>query len=45
VIGLATDQKNETRQDGKWFKAIPPSRLQPKDLHQAQLQRRLAEDK
>jgi len=28
--------------EGKWFEAIKPAELQPQDLHEAQLRRRLS---
>jgi len=41
LIGLETTQPSETNEDGKWFEAIPPAQLQPQNLHETQLQRRL----
>jgi hypothetical protein len=41
LIGLTTNQKSQKDLHGKWFEAIPPNRLQPVDLHAAQLARRL----
>lgn len=41
VVGLKTDQKGQTDSDGKWFEVIPPSQLEPKNIHQAQLEKRL----
>lgn len=41
LVGLETRQPSETSQEGKWFEAISPAKLQPQDLHEAQLQRRL----
>ncbi|MGZ8898621.1 MAG: glycosyl hydrolase family 28-related protein [Limisphaerales bacterium] len=41
VVGLHTDQPGETAMEGKWFEAIPPSQVQPANLHEAQLERRL----
>ena len=41
LVGLETAQPSETNVDGKWFEAIPPAQLQPRNLHAAQLQRRL----
>lgn len=41
LVGLGTLQPSETNVEGKWFEAIPPAQLQPRNLHAAQLQRRL----
>ena len=41
LVGLETTQPSETNVEGKWFEAIPPAQLQPRNLHAAQLQRRL----
>lgn len=43
VVGLETSHEGETSPEGKWFETIPPSQLEPKNLHQAQLQNRLRE--
>jgi hypothetical protein len=41
LIALETTQASEKSRDGKWFEAIKPAKIQPQDLHAAQLQRRL----
>lgn len=41
LVGLETRQRTETSPDGKWFEAVPPTDLQPRNLHEAQLRRRL----
>jgi len=41
LLGLETKQPAETSPEGKWFEAIKPAELQPQDLHEAQLRRRL----
>jgi len=41
IVGLETTQPAETDLGGKWFEVIPPLKLQPQNLHAAQLQRRL----
>jgi hypothetical protein len=42
LVALETAQPSETRLDGKWFEAILPAEIQPRNLHEAQFQRRLA---
>jgi hypothetical protein len=42
LIALETTQPSETKADGKWFEAISPAEIQPRNLHEAQFQRRLA---
>jgi ribosomal protein L21E len=41
IVGIKTDGKSIKKIDGKWFEAIPPEKLQPADLHAAQLAKRL----
>ena len=41
LVGLRTKSPSRKDPDGKWFEAIPPEQLHPKDLHAAQLARRL----
>ena len=41
LVGLETKQHTEVAPDGKWFEAIPPVELQPQNLYEAQLRRRL----
>ena len=41
LIALETTQASEINPDGKWFEAISPARIQPQDLHEAQLANRL----
>jgi hypothetical protein len=40
-VGLQATEKSVTDLDGKWIEMIPPEKLIPKDLHAAQLARRL----
>lgn len=42
LVALHTAQASETKLEGKWFEAIPPSEVVPQSLHEAQLERRLA---
>ena len=41
LIGVATDQPAEMNESGKWFEPIPPAQLQPQNLYEAQLRKRL----
>ena len=41
LVGLETKQPSEVSHDGKWFEVVKPDELQPRDLHEAQLRRRL----
>lgn len=41
VVGVKTEAQSIKDEKGKWFEAIPPDQLVPKDLHAAQLKRRL----
>jgi len=41
LVGLQTTNATTTNFIGRWFEAIPPGQLEPQNLHQAQLQRRL----
>jgi hypothetical protein len=41
LVALETASPSDTTPDEKWFEAIKPSEIQPQDLHQAQLRRRL----
>ena len=41
LVALETRQASETAMEGKWFEAIPPNAIQPRNLHAAQLERRL----
>jgi len=40
-VGVRTDVAGVTDLEGRWFEAIPPEALTPRNLHQAQLARRL----
>lgn len=40
-VGLSTAAPSVLEPDGRWFEAIPPDRLQPRNLHEAQRARRL----
>jgi pectate lyase-like protein len=41
LVGIQTDQATHISATGKWFEAIDPSKLEPQNLHQAQLRRRM----
>ena len=41
-VAVKSEQMEVTEPDGKWFEVIDPSRVQPQNLHTAQLRRRLA---
>jgi len=41
LVALQTTQPTETQSNGKWFEAIPPQEILPRNLHRAQLTRRL----
>lgn len=41
-IAVQSDSSSEKNLNGKWFEAIAPEKIQPQDLHAAQLARRLA---
>jgi hypothetical protein len=41
LVALETDQPSEQTPEGKWFEVIKPAEIQPRDLHAAQLRRRL----
>ena len=41
LVGVRTGATSIKEPDGKWFEAIRPEKLQPADLHAAQLARRL----
>jgi len=45
LVGLHTDQPGERQPEGKWFEVIPPDRLEPSNLHEAQRTRRLSDSK
>lgn len=40
LVGLHTEQTETRSEQGKWFEVIDPGQLEPRDLHQAQLERR-----
>ena len=42
LVGVQSNGQSLTNLDGPWFEAIAPSRLEPANLYQAQLARRLA---
>ncbi|MGE9268822.1 MAG: glycosyl hydrolase family 28-related protein [Verrucomicrobiales bacterium] len=42
LVGLTTSAEAITEPGGKWFETIPPAELEPRNLHQAQLRKRLA---
>ncbi len=41
LVALETQQPSVMEPNGRWFEAIPPARIEPANLHQAQLKRRL----
>ena len=41
LVGLQTKEPSITHPEGKWFEAIPPETMMPRNLYQAQLDRRL----
>ncbi|PWT92910.1 MAG: hypothetical protein C5B55_05460 [Blastocatellia bacterium] len=41
LIAVETNQSSEKNVNGRWFEAIAPGRITPKDIHAAQLMRRL----
>ncbi len=40
IIGVTTNQPTQTNATGRWFEPIEPDRIEPQDLHAAQLRRR-----
>ncbi|VGO19110.1 glycosyl hydrolase family 28-related protein [Pontiella sulfatireligans] len=42
LVAIKTEQPSVKKRDGKWFEAIDPLKLEPQNLHEAQLARRLA---
>src|ERR1019366_5471026 len=40
-VALQTDLPSEKNLSGRWFESIPPDQIMPKDIHAAQLARRL----
>ena len=41
IVGLTTEQPGVLQPEGRWFEAIPPERLEPQNIWQAQRARRL----
>jgi hypothetical protein len=41
IIGVRSDGPSVTNATGRWFELVPPDRLHPPNLYQAQLKRRL----
>ena len=41
LVGVETDKPSKTETNGIWFEAISPKSLVPRNLHEAQLKRRL----
>ena len=41
IIGARSEGSAITNVEGRWFEPIRPDRLEPQDLYQAQLERRL----
>jgi len=42
LVAVETDQPSVKKENGKWFEAIDPKKIKPQNLHEAQLERRLA---
>ena len=40
-VALQTDSSSGKKSSGRWFEAIPPDKISPRDIHAAQLARRL----
>lgn len=45
LVGLFTNQPSVKEPRGKWFEAIKPEALEPQDIHAAQLEKRLKEQR
>jgi len=41
LVGVKSDAPSVTTPKGRWFESIPPEKLRPQNLYQAQLERRL----
>lgn len=41
LVAVQSEEPAVKEPNGKWFEPIPPAELEPKDLHKAQLERRL----
>ena len=41
LVALTTKDRPATDPKGRWFEAIPPDRITPENLHEAQLLHRL----
>ncbi|MFW6162507.1 MAG: glycosyl hydrolase family 28-related protein [Planctomycetota bacterium] len=41
LVGVQTSRPSVTDREGRWFEAIPPEALRPRNLYEAQLERRL----
>ncbi len=41
LVGVQTSDPSQTNPEGRWFEAISPDSLEPRDLHAAQLEARL----
>ncbi len=44
-VGVTSDEKPVTENNGRWFEPLSPTGLQPADLYKAQLAQRLSKDK
>ncbi len=42
LVALETKEKSVTDPNGRWFEAIPPGKIEPANIYQAQLKKRLA---
>lgn len=45
VVGLYTESPGKSARGGRWFETIPPADLHPQNLHEAQLKRRLENER
>jgi Pectate lyase superfamily protein len=41
LVAVQTDRASQTHPEGKWFEAIDPEQIEPKNLHEAQLAHRV----
>ena len=41
LVAVQSSKPSEKNPDGKWFETIAPEKIEPQDIHAAQLARRL----
>jgi hypothetical protein len=41
LVAVQTEEESVTEENGKWMEAIPPNQIEPANIHEAQLARRL----